>query len=131
MTEPPQDYVVYGGPISVFTRKLESALRFYGAPHTMKGKTPDVSAMVEARAATHQIPVLHTPDDWMIADTTPIIDWLDARFPMRRLVPTGPLGVLVHVVEEILDEWFARTMVHYRWHYDENTRYVVSQLLGA
>ncbi|MBW2243484.1 MAG: glutathione S-transferase C-terminal domain-containing protein, partial [Deltaproteobacteria bacterium] len=37
---------------------------------------------------------------------------------------------LVHVVEEILDEWFARTMVHYRWHYEQNTRAVVSMILG-
>ena len=31
---------------------------------------------------------------------------------------------------ELLDEWLARVMVHYRWHYDENTRHVVSHILG-
>ena len=66
----------------------------------------------------------------MIADTTPIIAMLDGRFPSRRLFPAGPQGVLVHVVEDILDEWTARTMVHYRWHYDENTRHTVSTILG-
>jgi glutathione S-transferase len=66
----------------------------------------------------------------MLADTTPILDLLDGRFPRRRLFPEGPRGVLVHVVEEVLDEWFARTMVHYRWHYDENTRHIVSAALG-
>jgi glutathione S-transferase len=66
----------------------------------------------------------------MLADTTPILGVLDARFPLRRLFPPGPLGVLVHIVEEVLDEWIARTMVHYRWHYDENTRAVVAELSG-
>lgn len=130
MIEAPQDYVVYGGPISLFTRKLESALRFYGASHTMAQKLPQNADEVQMRSGTHQVPVLHTPEGWMIADTTPLLDLLDGRFPARRLFPDGPLGVLVHVVEEILDEWFARTMVHYRWHYEENTRHVVGQILG-
>jgi glutathione S-transferase len=130
MIEIPQDYTLYGGPISLFTRKLEAALRFYGAPHTLAPKLPQNADEVGQRAGTHQVPVLHTPEDWMIADTTPLLDLLDSRFPTRRLFPEGPLGVLVHVAEEILDEWFARTMVHYRWHYEENTRHVVRAILG-
>lgn len=130
MIEIPQAYVVYGGAISLFTRKLESALRFYGAPHSLVAKRPQNSDEVEKRSGTHQVPVLHTPEGWMIADTTPLLDLLDSRFPARRMFPAGPLGVLVHVVEEILDEWFARTMVHYRWHYPENTQAVVSIVLG-
>ena len=122
----PSEYVVYGGPISLFTRKLEAALRFYGAPYRSEAKVPEV----EARAQTHQVPVLQTPENWMIADTTPLIALLDSRFPQRRLVPRGPLGVLVHVVEEVLDEWVARVMVHFRWHYEENTRHIVSQFAG-
>ena len=124
------EYIVYGGAISLFTRKLEAAFRFYRAPFRMASKNAENRAEIEARSKTHQVPVLETPENWMIADTTPIIAMLDARFPSRRLVPTGPLGVLVHVVEEVLDEWFARVMVHYRWHYEENTRYVVSLVLG-
>ena len=124
------DYRVYGIARSLFTRKLEAALGFYAAEFQTLPKTPENSQEIEARVQTHQIPVLHTPENWMIADTTPILDLLDARFPARRLFPVGALGVLVHVVEEILDEWLARTMVHYRWHYPENTRAVVSEFLG-
>jgi glutathione S-transferase len=123
------EYVVYGGAISLFTRKLEAALRFYAIPHRHEGKKPGVDD-VEERAGTHQIPVLHTPENWMLADTTPILSLLDARIPSRRMFPTGPLGVLVHVCEEVLDEWFARVMVHYRWHYLENTRHIVAGFLG-
>jgi glutathione S-transferase len=130
LLETPQDYVIYGGPISLFTRKLESAMRFYAAPHSMKSKQPGNGEEVEGRSGTHQVPVLHTPEGWMLGDTTPLLDLLDARFPRRRLFPEGPLGVLVHVVEEVLDEWFARTMVHYRWHHEENTRHVVEAILG-
>ncbi|MBW2415971.1 MAG: glutathione S-transferase family protein [Deltaproteobacteria bacterium] len=126
----PDEYVLHGAPISLFTRKLEAALRFYGAPFRMETKAGPQAAGIESRSGTHQVPVLETPENWMIADTTPLIALLDARFPARRLVPEGPLGVLVHVVEEVLDEWVARVMVHYRWHYDENTRHVVGNILG-
>lgn len=126
----PDGYVVYGAPFSLFTRKLEAALRFYGLPFRSEPAGIRGDGEAQTRAATHQIPVLQTPENWMIADTTPILELLDARVPARRLFPAGPLGVLVHVVEEVLDEWFARTMVHFRWHYAENTRHIISGFLG-
>lgn len=113
-------YVLFGNRLSLFSRKLEAAFRFYGAPVDIRAKElePDVAAL-ERRAGTHQMPVLRTPEDWMLADTTPIIDMLDGRFPLRRMFPDGPLGVLVHLLEEHLDEWVSRVMVHYRWHFPE------------
>ena len=125
-----EEYVIHGPPISLFTRKLEAAFRFYGAPFRREDKTAENAADLESRSGTHQVPVLVTPEDWVLADTTPIIELMDARWPHRRLFPPGPLGVLVHVVEEILDEWYARVMVHYRWHYAENTRHVIAALTG-
>jgi glutathione S-transferase len=125
-----REYIVYGGPISLFTRKLEAALRFYGTPFRMEAKNDENREELEGRSRSHQVPVLRTPENWLIADTTPILGLLDARFPARQLVPPGPLGVLVHVIEEVLDEWIARVMVHYRWHYEENTRYVIGRILG-
>jgi glutathione S-transferase len=104
-------------------------MQFYGAPSSIERKSEDRREEIELRAGTHQIPVLRTPEDWMLSDTTPILALLDTRFPERRLFPSGPLGVLVHIVEEVLDEWMARTMVHYRWPYDENMLAVASNLL--
>ncbi len=115
-----QHYIVYGGDLSYFSRKLESAMVFYGADFESVPKTAANSQMLEQRTGTHQVPVLGTPEGWMIADTTPIIQMLDGRFPGRRMFPDGPLGLLVHILEDYFDEWIARTMVHYRWHYEES-----------
>ena len=115
-----QQYIVYGGELSYFTRKLEAALIFYGADFEIRPKSPDVGPTVEQRSGTHQVPVLHTPENWMIADTTPLIRLLDSRFPGMEMFPGGELGVLVHILEEHFDEWVARSMVHYRWHYEES-----------
>lgn len=130
-TQPTGRYRVYGHELSYFTRKLEAALTFYGADFERVAKGRDNAADVEARAGTHQVPVLLTPENWMIADTTPLMMLLDARFPLRRMFPAGPLGVLVHVVEEYFDEWVARTMVHYRWHYPESAEFASLRMSGG
>ena len=119
------DYTIYGSEHSYFTRKLEAAMTFYGADYERKRKS---DPLVELRSGTHQVPVLHTPEDWMIADTTPLLRMLDARFPGRAMFPADELGVLVHVLEEYFDEWHARTMVHYRWHYQESAEFAAPRM---
>ena len=116
-------YTIYGGELSYFTRKLEAAFIFYDADYEVCAKNGANRAEIEHRSGTHQVPVLHTPENWMIADTTPLLHLLDARFPARRMFPDGPLGVLVHVLEEYFDEWIARTMVHFRWHYQRSAEF--------
>ena len=106
-------YTIYGGELSYFSRKLEAAMIFYQADFEFKPKGPDNAADIEHRSGTHQVPVLHTPENWMIGDTTPLMMMLDGRFPQRRMFPEGAPGVFVHVLEEYFDEWIARTMVHY------------------
>ena len=124
----PERYVLYGGELSYFTRKLEAALILYGADFEFRGKTADVREELEFRSGTHQVPVLHTPENWLIGDTTPLLHLLDSRFPDRTLFPHGPLGVLVHILEEYFDEWIARTMVHYRWHYPRSAQYAALKM---
>ena len=116
----PDCYVVYGWQRSYFTHKLMAALHFYGADWEFRAKTRDNGDEIRLRAATHQIPVLHTPENWMLGDTTPILQMLDHRFAGREMFPGGELGMLVHVLEEYFDEWIARTTVHWRWNYPEN-----------
>ena len=124
------EYVVFGGPRSLFTRKLTAALDFYEASYTIVDRSPFEKDIYQKRANTHQIPLLQTPEDWIVADTTPMLRMLDGRFPSRRLFPSGALGVIAAIVEEVLDEWIARVMVHYRWHYDENALHVLSKGSG-
>lgn len=116
----PDRYVVYGWRRSYFTHKLTAALHFYGAPFEFRDKTKENEREIRLRSGTHQVPVLHTPENWMIADTTPLLRMLDARFPERALFPQGELGLLTQILEEYFDEWIARTTVHWRWNYPEN-----------
>ncbi|MFT4582096.1 MAG: glutathione S-transferase [Gammaproteobacteria bacterium] len=120
-------YQLYGPESSGFTRKLEAALVFYGASFERTLETSALREELTSRAGTHQLPVLRTPENWLLADTTPVMQLLDSRFPSRRMFPTGPLGFLVHLLEEVLDEWVSRVYVHYRWHSPENTRFALER----
>ena len=82
-----REYVIHGAPISLFTRKLEAAFDFYGASYRSERKGTRGGGDLEARAGTHQIPVLTTPENWALADTTPIIElrrWLKKNAMTRR-----------------------------------------------
>ena len=125
------EYTIFGSEISAFTRKLEAAFECYGVDFAIKRKSPEIKDALEGRSGTHQIPVLRTPENWILADTTPIMMLMDSRYPLRRLYPLGANGVLVHILEEVLDEWMTRTMVHFRWHYDDNTVFIISKLMGS
>jgi glutathione S-transferase len=116
-------YTVYGSEYSYFTKKLEMAMKFSGIPHIRKQLTYDIREMVASRSGTKQMPVLQTPEDWMIADSTPIIHMLDERYPTRRMFPEGPMGVFVQVVEEYFDEWISRVVLHFRWNHPESRAY--------
>ena len=97
----------------------------------LRAKTPKTRDNIEARAASHQIPVLQTPENWMIADTTPLLKMLDGRFPQRVMFPRGAEGALVHVMEEFFDEWVARVMVHYRWHYPRSAEFASNKMANG
>lgn len=125
-----RQYTIYGGELSYFSRKLEAAMIFYGADFVFRDKGRDTSN-IEMRSGTHQVPVLLTPENWMIGDTTPLMRMLDGRFPARSMFPPGPLGVLTQIVEEYFDEWIARTMVHYRWHYEESAQFASRRMTGG
>ena len=122
-------YTIFGGELSLFSRKLEAAMLLYGLEFDFRPKL-DIK-LIETRAATHQVPVLLTPENWIIADTTPILSVLDSRASHRRLFPEGTLGVLVHVLEEFFDEWVARVMVHYRWHYRESAQFAADKMANG
>jgi len=124
-------YTIFGGELSYFSRKLEAAMQFYGLDFEFLPKPPERAPEIETRAGTHQVPVLLTPENWMIADSTPLLQLLDARVPLRALFPPGPEGVVVHLVEEYFDEWVARTMVHYRWHYEESAEFASLRMAGG
>jgi glutathione S-transferase len=85
------DYQLIGSEMSFFTRKLEAQLRCQQVPWSYLFKTEERKAELEAKAGTHFIPLLMTPDKWLIHDTIAIGPMLSDRFRERAVVPETPL----------------------------------------
>lgn len=121
----PGKYELIGSELSFFTRKLEAQLRFQQIPWRYRFKTEARKADIEAKAGTHFIPLLATPDKWLLQDTIAIGPLLDARFSNRQVIPKTALQrTLCFVLEDAFNHWLGRVCVHSRWCYPDNVTWV-------
>lgn len=119
----PGEYLIYGVDPSYFTRMVEAAARYMRIPHRALPKSPDVRERLEARSGTHLIPVMETPEGWVVHDSTFIIQLFDMRFPDRAVIPHTPAQrILCRVLDDWIDEWFTRAALHFRWVEDEGAK---------
>ena len=119
------EYRLIGGELSFFSRKLEAQLRFQRVPWRWQFKTQESAPEIEARVGTHFIPVLATPDNWMIHDTISIGPMLSERFDDFEVVPKTPLQrATAFILEDFFNHWLGRSCVHTRWCYPDNVGWV-------
>ncbi|MBW2393297.1 MAG: glutathione S-transferase [Deltaproteobacteria bacterium] len=113
-------YTLYGAAISLYTGKARAYLRYRNVPFVEEAGRPEIFERVGFR----MIPVLHTPDDELIQDTTVIIDHLEARLAEAgsgdaSIYPAGRAQRLVALLFEVYgDEWLLIPAMHYRWAYN-------------
>ncbi|NQX87426.1 MAG: glutathione S-transferase domain-containing protein [Halioglobus sp.] len=119
------DYGLVGNELSLFTRKLESQLRFQQIPWYWHYKTEARKVDIEARVGSHFIPALITPEKWMIHDTIAIGPMLHDRFTDVPVIPPSPLQrACCFVLEDVFNHWLGRIAVHTRWCYPDNVAWV-------
>lgn len=115
------EYKLVGSELSMFTRKLEAQLRFQKIPFTWRFKTMAESADIEKRGGTRFIPLLETPDGWMVHDTIALGPMLNDRFYQAPVVPeTLAQRGLCFILEDFYNHWLPRHALHSRWCYPEN-----------
>ena len=115
-------YKLYGAAISLYTGKARAYLRYKNVPFVEESGGPDIFDRVGFR----MIPVLHTPDDELVQDTTDIIDHLEGVFGGPSVYPDGPVQKLVALLFEVYgDEWLLIPAMHYRWQY--NLDYILEE----
>ncbi len=115
-------YVLIGTEASYFTGKARAYLRWKGVAFSETLATPQVySEVIEPRVGFAVIPVLVTPEDEIIQDTSDIISRLEQREPGPSAYPKGPVQMLVSLLFELYaDEWLVIPAMHYRWSYNED-----------
>lgn len=115
-----QAYKLYGAEISYFTGKVRAYLRWKAIP--FEEIASDAAAfrdVIVPRVGFPVIPVLISPDDECLQDSTDIIDALETRSAGPSVYPATPRQRLTALLLETYgDEWLVIPAMHYRWHHN-------------
>ncbi|MFT5676005.1 MAG: glutathione S-transferase [Paraglaciecola sp.] len=113
-------YLLYGAPLSLYTGKARSYLTFKQVPFEEVFSSISVyKKIIIPKTGVRFIPVLKTPQDEYLQDTSHIIDTLEQRHPHRPIIPVSPKQKLLSYLFEIwADEWLLIPAMHYRWNKD-------------
>ena len=124
-------YTLIGQEMSMFTRKLEAQLRYQHIPYQWEIKSQQNTDGINTRAGTHFIPVLKTPDGWIINDTISIGPLLHDRFRDCPVIPESPMQRgSCFILEDFFNHWYPRHALHSRWCYPDNVT-VTGRRFGA
>jgi len=109
-------YRIYGSEMSPYSVKVRSYFRYKGIPHRWIVRNPDSDAEYQKYAKIQIVPLVVTPDEKAIQDSTPIIEQIETRHPEPSIHPSEATTAFVSaLLEEFGDEWGNKWMFHYRW----------------
>ncbi|XP_078492908.1 uncharacterized protein LOC100180334 [Ciona intestinalis] len=119
-------YRLIGGELSPYTAKVRSYLRFKKIPFEPVTANAEIYAnFIKPRIGWSVIPVLVTPQNEAIQDSTDIIDYLEQRHPVPSIQPRTPKQKLICSLFELFaDEWMVLPIMHYRWSFPENLPFI-------
>lgn len=110
------EYHIHGVEISPYSVKVRSYFRYKGIPHRWIPRNMDADGEYQKFAKLPLVPLVVTPEQQGIQDSTPIIEHVEARHPEPSIHPGDPVARFVSILlEEFGDEWGNKWMFHYRW----------------
>jgi glutathione S-transferase len=109
-------YRIHGIELSPYSVKVRSYFRYKGLPHRWIPRSLDAEGEYQKYVKLPLVPLVVTPDNKGIQDSTPIIEYVEAANPKPSIHPNDPVANFVSVLlEEFGDEWGNKWMFHYRW----------------
>lgn len=126
-------YKHYSTECSLYSGKTRAYLRYKQIPHQDILCTKEVyDTIIQPRVGKKIIPVVITPDDQCLQDTTIIIDHLEEQFPDSCIYPSSPAQKLVALLFEVYgDEWLVMPAMHYRWHFKKDNLLFILKEFGS
>ncbi len=118
-------YQLLAAPLSLYSGKARGYLRWKNVPYREVLSNRKVyENEILPRLGYGMVPVLITPDDETVQDTTDIIDYLEAQEGGPSVYPEGATQKLAALILELFgDEWLLIAAMHYRWAYNEDFAY--------
>lgn len=116
---------------SPYSCKLRTYLNYKGIPYKrMRINLKTYYNIIPQKVGMSIMPVLLTPKDAVLQDTTPIIEIFEEEYVNNSCIPQDPrLAFIMWLLEDFSDEYLTRFSMHYRWGNDIN-RSTLSHRLG-
>jgi len=109
-------YRIFGAEVSPYSVKVRSYFLYKEIPHAWIVRDQATMPEFQKYAKLPLIPLVVTPDDRGLQDSTPILEHLEAEHPEPSVHPDDAVAAFVSVLlEEFGDEWGNKWMFHYRW----------------
>ncbi|XP_077980691.1 uncharacterized protein LOC144435924 [Glandiceps talaboti] len=118
-----------GAELSPYTAKVRGYLRYKKIPFEPVLCTLEVMRnVVKPRIGWSVVPIVVTPDNELLQDSTDIINTLEKTYPEPSIHPSTPKQKLVsQLLELYADEWLFITAMHYRWSFPENRKFLTQE----
>jgi glutathione S-transferase len=114
-------YRIFGVELSPFSVKIRSYFRYKQIPHEWIVRNTETMADYQKYAKIPIIPLVVTPDEKGLQDSTPIMDAMEEQHPERSIHPGEPTSKFISLLlEEFGDEWGNKWMFHLRWAREED-----------
>ena len=111
-----KQYKVIGAEWSPYSVKVRSYFRFKGIPHEWIVSTTAAREEYKEHFKLPLVPLVLTPDDRTLQDSTPMIEALEAEFAEPTIYPQNDaMNFISMLLEEFSDEWANKWMFHTRW----------------
>ncbi|MBT4264919.1 MAG: glutathione S-transferase family protein [Deltaproteobacteria bacterium] len=115
-------YRIWQDRASPFSHKVMTYMNYKGIPYKCMQANLNASMETLPKLVGQTIvPVLITPDEEVLQDSTPIIEWFEERFSDKSVIPADPrLAFFMWVLEDFADEYMPRIHMHTRWGNEQN-----------
>ncbi len=114
-------YRIYGVELSPYSVKIRSYFRYKQVPHEWIVRNAETMSDYQKYAKIPIIPLVVTPDEIGLQDSTPIMETIDSLFAEPSTHPEDSVaGFVSLLLEEFGDEWGNKWMFHLRWAREED-----------
>jgi glutathione S-transferase len=118
-----QPYRIFGSEMSPYSVKVRSYFRYKKIAHEWIVRTTANQAEFSRYARLPLVPLVVTPSEDVLQDSTPTIEALEIIYPDSSIHPADPtLAFLSSLIEEYGDEWGNKIMFHFRWWHEDDQR---------